>query len=206
VALEPFHRRWRSRIKHLIVAAFAAAFLCTTAGNVEAALTDGATAPTFKTKASLGGKVFEFDLAAALKKGPVVLYFFPAAFTTGCTIEAHDFAAHIADYKKLHATVIGISGDAIAKLNRFSKSECRSKFAVGADPDLAIAKAFDAVLRGKDRDFADRISYVIAPNGKIAYVYSSLEPDDHVANTLAALKALQKKDRPIPGDAETKTP
>src|SRR5579862_6524234 len=80
-----------------------------------AQLKPGTTAPPFDAKASLGGKVFDFSLASALKKGPVVLYFYPAAFTKGCTIEAHAFASHIGDFKKLGATVIGVSEDDIAK-------------------------------------------------------------------------------------------
>ncbi|MEO6991081.1 MAG: peroxiredoxin [Candidatus Baltobacteraceae bacterium] len=152
----------------------------------------GAAAPTFAAKASLGGKVFDFDLAKALAKGPVVLYFYPAAFTKGCTLEAHDFAAHIDEYHKLGATVIGVSEDDIAKLNKFSVSECRSKFAVAADSDAKIAKAYGALLTTVPRAFANRTSYVIARDGKIVYAYTSLDPGKHVANTLNALKALPK--------------
>jgi peroxiredoxin len=117
----------------------------------------------------------------------VVLYFFPKAFTSGCTAEAHDFADHIAEYQALHATVIGISGDGIATQVRFSTLECRSRFLVAADPALAIAKSYDAVILGA---FADRTSYVIARDGTIAYTYTDLDPDKHVANTLAALRRL----------------
>src|SRR5579871_799798 len=113
-----------------------------------AALKPGEAAPDFSTKASLAGKAFDFSLAAALAKGPVVLYFYPAAFTPGCTTEAHLFAEHIDDYKKLGATVIGVSGDGIAKLDEFSKSECRSKFAVASDGDHKISKEYDALLLG----------------------------------------------------------
>ncbi len=152
-----------------------------------AALDVGVMAPHFVTRASLGGKEFTFSLAAALKKGPVVLYFYPAAFTKGCTIEAHDFADAIDKYKALGATVIGVSHDDIEKLNRFSVSECRSKFAVAADPDQSIMKSYDAVLPVFTQ-YANRTSYVIAPEGKIIYMYTDLEPDKHVANTLAALR------------------
>jgi peroxiredoxin len=158
-----------------------------------AALPAGAGAPLFSAQASLGGKVFPFDLAAALKKGPVVLYFYPAAFTPGCTIEAHDFADSIDAYKALGATVIGVSGDDIEKLQKFSVSECRSKFAVAADPKLTIAKRYDAVLLNT---YANRTSYVIARDGKIVYAYTSLDPDKHVANTLAALKRLAASPAP----------
>ncbi len=159
---------------------------------VSAALKAGDTAPGFVADASLGGKVFTFTLADALKNGPVVLYFYPAAFTPGCTIEAHDFAAAIDKYKALGATVIGISHDTVETLNKFSVSECRSKFAVAADPNLTVAREYDAVLKQNPK-YADRTSYVIAPDGKIVYAYTNLEPDKHVANTLAALEALKDK-------------
>lgn len=156
-----------------------------------AELKPGAAAPAFATRASLGGKVFDFDLKAALAKGPVVLYFYPAAFTSGCTLEAHDFASHIEDYKGLGATVIGVSGDRIEKLNKFSVSECRSKFPVASDADHRISKAYDAVLGFGPMTYSDRTSYVIAPDGKIVYSYRALDPSGHVANTLQALRKLR---------------
>lgn len=152
-----------------------------------AALKPGDPAPDFSAQASLGGSVFTFSLAAALKKGPVVLYFYPAAFTKGCTIEAHDFAAAIDTYRALGATVIGVSHDDIGTLNKFSVSECRSKFPVAADADRKIMKSYDAVLAIEPR-YADRISYVIAPDGRIIYAYQSLNPEKHVTNTLEALR------------------
>jgi peroxiredoxin len=152
-----------------------------------AALDNGTTAPNFTTQASLGGKVYTFSLADSLKKGPVVLYFYPAAFTTGCTIEAHDFAEAVDQYKALGATVIGISHDNIDTLNKFSVSECRSKFAVAADTDQKIMKSYDAILAIKP-DYANRTSYVITPDGKVFYSFTDLAPDKHVENTLAALK------------------
>ncbi len=158
-----------------------------------AALAPGTQAPQFATPASLGGKVFTFDLKAALSKGPVVLYFYPAAFTQGCTIEAHEFASHIDDYRKLGAQVIGVSGDDIAKLNEFSVSECRSKFAVASDADHHISKEYDALLGAGPLTYSNRTSYVIAPSGKIVYAYSDLSPDNHVKNTLAALERLRAR-------------
>ena len=151
------------------------------------ALDVGSKAPNFVAQASLGGKVFTYSLAEALKTGPVVLYFYPAAFTTGCTIEAHDFADAIGRYQALGATVIGVSHDDIGKLNRFSVSECRSKFPVAADPDQSIMKSYDAILTARP-EYANRTSYVIAPNGGIIYTYTDLQPDKHVENTLAALR------------------
>jgi peroxiredoxin len=157
-----------------------------------AALPDGTKAPDFTLQATLGGNVFTFDLADALKKGPVVLYFYPAAFTKGCTIEAHDFADAIDQYKALNATVIGVSHDQLDTLQKFSVSECRSKFAVAADTDQAVEKAYDAILAVKPQ-YANRTSYVIAQNGTIVYSYTALDPSEHVANTLAALKTLESK-------------
>jgi peroxiredoxin len=152
-----------------------------------AALPNGASAPDFTTQASLAGKPFQFSLADALKHGPVVLYFYPAAFTSGCTAEAHAFAEAVPEFASLGATVIGVSHDDIDTLNRFSVSECRNKFAVAADPDQHIMKAYDAILKLRP-SLADRVSYVISPEGKILYSYTALNPDMHVKNTLAAVK------------------
>jgi peroxiredoxin Q/BCP len=160
-----------------------------------AALNVGDQAPDFTAQASLGGKVFTFSLADALKKGPVVLYFYPAAFTKGCTIEAHNFAEAIDKYKALGATVIGVSHDDIEKLNKFSVSECRSKFPVAADTDQSIMKSYDAILASKPQ-YANRTSYVIVPSGKIIYTYTNLHPDQHVGNTLAALREWESSRKP----------
>src|SRR3984893_14795900 len=152
-----------------------------------AALPDGTKATDFSTDASLAGKSFKFSLADALKKGPVVLYFYPAAFTPGCTVKAHEFAEATDKFKALGATVIGVSHDPIETLNRFSVSECRNKFAVASDADQSITKAYDAVLAVKP-EYANRTSYVIAPTGKIIYEYTALDPDKHVGNTMAAVE------------------
>jgi peroxiredoxin len=171
-------------MKHLAIAIVAAAALALPAF---AALKPGTVAPDFVAQASLGGKEFSFSLAEALKKGPVVLYFYPAAFTPGCTAEAHEFAEAIEKYSALGATVIGVSSDDIATLHKFSVSECRSKFAVAADGDLKVAKAYDAVL-ARFPAYAKRTSYVIAPDGRILYEYTDLDYSLHVENTLAALQ------------------
>jgi peroxiredoxin len=149
-------------------------------------------APDFTTQATLAGKPFTFSLADALKHGPVVLYFYPAAFTPGCTVEAHDFSEATDKFKALGATVIGVSHDSIDTLNKFSVSECRNKFAVAADTDQSIMKAYDAVLALKP-EYANRTSYVIAQEGTFAYSYTALNPGQHVANTMAAVEKLQKK-------------
>ena len=152
-----------------------------------AALPVGAPAPDFSTQVSLAGNPMPFSLKAALKKGPVVLYFYPAAFTAGCTIEAHDFAEATDDFQKLGATVIGMSADPIDKLNKFSVSECRNKFAVGSATMQTIA-AYDVTLPVKP-SISNRTSYVIAPNGKIIFAYSAMDPAGHVTGTMGAVKA-----------------
>jgi peroxiredoxin Q/BCP len=173
-------------MKHVVVGATLFGLgLMTSAVN--ATLAVGAKAPDFTAQASLGGKEFTFSLADALKKGPVVLYFYPAAFTKGCTIEAHDFAEATDRFKALHATVIGVSHDDVATLDKFSVSECRSKFAVAADPDQKIIKAYDVVLE-KHPEYANRTSFVIAPNHKIVSSYTNLDPDNHVALTMQAVE------------------
>lgn len=158
-----------------------------------AALPVGAKAPAIDTQASLAGRPFNFSLGAALRKGPVVLYFYPAAFTKGCTIEAHEFAEATDAFRKEGATVIGISADKIETLNRFSREACRDKFAVAA-ASPAVIKAYDVVFPDRP-SLSDRTSYVIAPDGTIAYVYSDLSPQNHVRNTLAAVREWKAKQK-----------
>jgi len=181
--LHPSQRQVLAMRKLIVFGFLAASF----AMPAHSALNIGEKAPNFVTQASLGGKVFTYSLVDELKKGPVVLYFYPAAFTKGCTIEAHDFAEAIEKYQALGATVIGVSHDDIEKLNRFSVSECRSKFPVAADPDQSIMKSYDAILAAKP-EYANRTSYVISPSGEIIYTYTDLQPDKHVENTLDALR------------------
>jgi peroxiredoxin len=175
-------------MKRAILAGVAALAL---GSSALAALPEGSKAPDFSAQASIGGKEFDFKLAEALKKGPVVLYFYPAAFTPGCTVEAHNFADATDDFAKMGATVIGVSHDDIATLDKFSTSECRSKFAVAADPDQKVAKAYDSIL-AKKPEYADRTSYVIAPDGKILLAYTNLNPDQHVALTMKAVEEWKK--------------
>src|SRR3954463_4509689 len=156
-----------------------------------AALPVGTKAPDFTAKAALGGKEFTFSLADARKKGPVVLYFFPAAFTPGCTQEAHDFAEATDKFTALGATVIGVTAGNANRVTEFSSVECRNKFAVAADPDQKVIKEYDAVLKKKP-EWSDRTSYVIAPDGAILMSYTNLDPGEHVARTLAAVKAWRE--------------
>lgn len=155
----------------------------------------GAAAPDFTTEAALGGKAFTFSLAESLKRGPVVVYFYPKAFTSGCTVEARLFAEATPEFTKLGATVIGMSNDDIETLKKFSVEECRNAFAVGSDEEGNIIKAYDAkMIMGTNT--AKRVSYVITPDGKIAFVHSAMSPKEHVSSTLDAVKAWKSRQAP----------
>ena len=147
----------------------------------------GDRAPDFTTQAAIGGSVYSFSLADSLKKGPVVLYFFPAAYSEGCSLEAHYFAEAIAQFKALGASVVGVSGDDIGTLSKFSVQACQSQFPVASDQSQTVMKSFDAVMQTRP-EYANRISYVIAPNGAIVSHYMSLNPTKHVEKMLAALR------------------
>lgn len=167
-----------------------AAFIFADPGYALAALPVGTKAPDFQTEGALGGKQFTLRLSQLLRKGPLVLYFFPAAFTPGCTIEAHEFAEASEAFRKEGATVIGLSADPIEKLKKFSVEACRNKFAVAsAAPDLIAA--YDVRLPQRD-GWSNRTSYVIAPSGRIAYVHSDLNPAGHVKKTLEAVRSLKR--------------
>jgi peroxiredoxin len=152
-----------------------------------AALPVGATAPDFSAPAALGGRQFNFSLVESLRKGPVVLYFYPKAFTSGCTAEAHAFAEATPQFESLGATVVGMSVDDIAILQKFSIEACRDKFAVAADTGGRVTTQYDAAYADKS-PMAQRISYVISPQGKVLYVFSSADPDEHVKRTMAAVE------------------
>jgi peroxiredoxin len=177
-------------LKRLLTAVLA--IVSAAGGPAWAALKPGSKAPLFTAEATLGGKRFTFSLADALKKGPVVVYFYPKAFTSGCTVEAHEFAEAMDKFSALGASVIGISNDDIVTLDKFSTSECRSKFPVASDKDGQIMTSYDAVLLGI-LPYANRTSYVVTPDGQIAYEYTALDPSGHVGNTLAAVKAWKDK-------------
>ena len=154
-----------------------------------AALKAGAHAPDFTTTGAVGGKEFKLHLAQQLKKGPVVLYFFPKAFTSGCTAEAHAFSEAIGDFKKAGAQVVGMSSDPIATLKDFSVKECRSAFPV-ATATPAMQKAYD-VAWAQHPGLTTRTSYVIDRTGRIVMVHDDLDFSQHVAKTLAAVRALK---------------
>jgi peroxiredoxin len=178
---------------------------------VLAALRTGERAPEFSAKASLAGKAFDFSLKEALKKGPVVVYFYPSAFTGGCNIEAHTFAENKEKFDALGASIIGVSQDSIARLNAFSADPqyCAGKIAVASDADGAIAKAYGLTAMGArpgmkdtrgveiDHAFTERTTFVVTRDGKIAATLSSnddkISPAQHVEKSLEAVKQIAGK-------------
>jgi len=188
----------------LFLAAMGGALLCASAF---ADLQPGAHAPQFTAPASKSGKAFHYSLARQLKHGPVVVYFYPSAYTRGCDIEAHTFSSEIAKFTAAGATVVGVSLDSIERLNDFSKDPdyCAGNFPVASDPDGHIAKSYDLMVgaphngaqdvRGKqiDHGFASRTTFIVRPDGTIAATIGGAAPADNVAQTLAALQALPAK-------------
>jgi len=161
-------------------------------GVASAALAVGAATPDFALDAAVGGKAFRFTLSEALRQGPVVLYFYPKSFTSGCTVEAHQFSEATPKFKALGATVVGVSNDSLATQQRFSVEACRGQFAVAADEGGKVIKQFDAGFMLAPT-VADRISYVIEPPGRVLAVHASMDPDGHVGAALAAVQAWQAR-------------
>jgi peroxiredoxin len=155
-----------------------------------AALPVGTKAPEIRTMGALDGKTFKLDLKDQLRHGPVVLYFYPKAFTEGCTLEAKAFADAMPQFRQAGARVVGMSADDLGTLKRFSTEACRSAFPV-ATATPATIKAYDVVLKQKP-ELSDRTSYVIARDGRIVMVHSELDWKDHVAKSLAAVRALKR--------------
>lgn len=156
----------------------------------------GATAPDFVLPAAQGGKELTFDTAKARAKGPLVLYFYPAAYTSGCSIEAKLFADAMDDFEAAGATVAGVSGDDIDKLKKFSVSHCRGRFPVAADAGLKVAKSYEATGAFSFIGYASRVSYVIAPDGKVIFAHTDSGPSSHVSETLAAVRNYQQARSP----------
>ncbi len=175
----------RSILSRIAVLAVISAF----GHKVQAALDIGDVAPKFVANAALGGTTFRYSLADALAKGPVVVYFFPAADSSDCSIEAHAFAEAIDQFAALGATVIGVSADDIDTLTKFSVKSCQNRFPVASDEAKTVIQGFDALMQTRP-DFANRLSYVIAPNGTVAAYYQNLNPNKHVERMLNAVKAL----------------
>jgi peroxiredoxin Q/BCP len=163
-----------------------------------AALQEGDQAPTFNAKASLAGKTFDFSLSQALKKGPVIVYFYPSAFTKGCNLQAHTFAENFDKFTAAGASIIGVSLDSIERLNDFSADPnyCASKVSVASDPTGAIAKSYGLTVRGavagaKDtrgieigHGFAERTTFIVSPDGKVATTIGGVAPDENVHQAL----------------------
>lgn len=174
-----------------ILATMLAAVAAIAALPAAATLGTGAKVPTFTTRGAMAGKVISVDLAKELRRGPVVLYFFPAAFTGGCNAEARAFAEAVPQFEAAGARVIGMSADDVATLQKFSSSECAGKFAVASAGPRVIA-GYDVALGQavKGRNVTSRTSYVIGRDGRIAFVHSDMDPAEHVQMTLAAVKRL----------------
>ena len=189
-------------MNRLLLAGLASAIVV--ALPVAAALNKGDAAPAFKAQASLAGKEFSYSLADALKKGPVVVYFYPSAYTQGCNIQAHTFAENMDKFTAAKSTVIGVSLDSIARLNDFSADPayCAGKLPVASDADGSIAKSYQLKVsegragmkdsRGKDIDhgFADRTTFIVTPDGKVAATIGGIAPDENVTQALKAVQDL----------------
>lgn len=186
-------RQFTCRAAFYLIAALALLFQA----NASAQLAAGSQAPKFSTAAALAGQAFEFDLESTLANGPVVVYFYPKAFTSGCTIEAQLFAQAMDDFEALGATVVGVSRDDIDTLKRFSEGPCGGRFAVAADADGAIIRAYDAGFALMP-SMANRISYAIAPDGTVLEAYQSMSPDQHVTRTLAAIQSWHQSQAAAP--------
>jgi peroxiredoxin Q/BCP len=179
---------------------------CAILSPAQAALKVGDAAPEFDAQASFAGKASGYSLKEALKKGPVVVYFYPSAYTSGCNVQAHTFAVNHEKFAAAGATIIGVSLDSIARLNDFSKDPeyCNSKFPVASDADGKIAKSFDLSVkegraglkdtRGVDIDhgFAERTTFIVSPDGKVAATIGGMSPEANVEKALEAVQSLPR--------------
>lgn len=187
---------------YLILLILSAAMASTASAMMKA----GSQAPPFNIPAALAGEEFSFSLSEALKKGPVVLYFYPKSFTSVCTLEAHEFAEAMDQFQAMNTTIIGVSNDTIETQKKFSTMECNNKFPVGSDVDLNLIKTYDAIFKLpgnkyinehlyksiEARLFADRISYVISQDGLILSAIKDQGASIHIANALSVIKGLDK--------------
>ena len=159
--------------------------------RADATLSVGDRAPRFTAEAAQGGRRFPVNIQTLLRRGPVVVYFFPRAFTQGCTIESRAFAEAVPQFRAAGATVIGMSADDVATLQRFSTEECRGAFPMAsATPEMI--RQFDVSLRD---GITSRTSYVIGRDGRIVMVHNDMNPNDHVRSTLAAVQGLRRRGR-----------
>ena len=180
-------------MRHALIIAASLAGMAMAASPASAALQQGAQAPEIVTTGALAGRTFDFDLQQALRTGPVVLYFFPKAFTQGCTLEANAFATAMGDFEAAGAKVVGLSADDIETLQQFSTLECRDAFPVARATAQTI-NAYDVrnMRDGKDTGMSNRTSYVIGQNGRVVMVHSDSDWREHVSRTLAAVRALKR--------------
>jgi peroxiredoxin len=178
--------RGASSMRRYLAAALLAITVCS---PVHATLPVGAKAPDFRTLGSLNGKPFRLHLREQLRHGPLVLYFYPKAFTEGCTLEAKAFSDAIPQFRKAGARVIGLSADDLETLKKFSVEACRGKFPV-ATASADLIKAYDVELGAAP--ISNRTSYVIGQDGRVVFVHSEMSWKEHVAQTLAAVEALKK--------------
>jgi len=190
-------------VKRLLLTCLVSAAICSPA---LAALKPGDKAPLFTASASLAGKEFRYSLEESLKKGPVVVYFYPSAYTQGCNVQARTFSVNQEKFAAAGASIIGVSLDSIQRLNKFSADPeyCAGKFPVASDPDGSIAKSFDLNIReiaglkdtkGEEIDhgLAERTTFVITPDGRIAEVIGGMSPTDNVMKALETVQRLNTK-------------
>jgi peroxiredoxin len=199
-----YSETWRSNMKHILASSVLSALV---AAPAFAALEVGKSAPSFEAPASFAGKTFKFSLREKLKSGPVVVYFYPSAYTGGCNVQAHTFAVNADKFNAAGASIIGVSLDSIERLNEFSADPefCAGKFPTASDADGKIAKSFDLAVReaqaGRkdtrgaeiDHGFAERTTFVVTPDGKIAAVIGGMSPTENVSKSLEAVQALVAK-------------
>ena len=190
-------------MKRLLLGSVIATLVSLPAG---ADLKPGTTAPEFSAQASMNGKAFHYSLKNALKKGPVVVYFYPSAYTSGCNIQAHTFSINADKFAAAGATIVGVSLDSIERLNDFSKdpSYCAGKFPTASDADGKIAKAFEVSVsegsasdvdsRGKPigHGFADRTTFIVTPDDKIVATIGGIAPAENVHKALESVQSLKK--------------
>ena len=190
-------------MKRVLVSVIASGII---AAPAFAAIDQGAKAPDFKAQASLAGKEFTYSLKEALAKGPVVVYFYPSAYTAGCNVQAHTFSVSMEKFTAAGASVIGVSLDSVARLKDFSADPeyCAGKLPVASDPEGKIAKSYDLKIssfpgakdsRGIeiDHDFAERTTFIVLPNGHINATIGGVSPQENVAKALEAVQKLAAK-------------
>ena len=190
-------------MKRLLLACLMSTAICVPA---LAALKQGDAAPDFSAQASMAGKEFKFSLKDALKKGPVVVYFYPSAYTQGCNVQARTFSVNQEKFAAAGATVVGVSLDNIQRLNKFSADPefCAGKFPVASDADGKIAKSYDLNIKevagikdttgaAVDHGLAERTTFVVTADGKVAATIGGMTPTENVMKALEAVQQLKSK-------------